>query len=193
MNMKETKSATRCRTRQEQRKCKQKEKNNKKRRRQRSMACAKAAQAQRTQSKKERKNKQVIRGGTWNTRGWGGRFARLDQAMKTECLLALASARKWCFCIFSDVRFSENGVREYNTKSGKWTVIIQGRVAIGLNAKWSKTWREGGAKVVHPGRTASTRCMAVEIAGEGWVRGWYLTAVYAPIGSRGPSKERDNM
>ena len=69
MNMKETKSATRCRTRQEQRKCKQKEKNNKKRRRQRSMACAKAAQAQRTQTKKERKNKQVIRGGTWNTRG----------------------------------------------------------------------------------------------------------------------------
>jgi hypothetical protein len=29
-----------------------------------------------------------IKGGTWNTRGWGAKYARIDQYMKTECLLA---------------------------------------------------------------------------------------------------------
>ena len=34
-----------------------------------------------------------IRGGTWNTRGWGAKYARIDQYMKTECLLTLLDAR----------------------------------------------------------------------------------------------------
>ena len=73
---------------------------------------------------------QILTGGTWNTRGWGAKYARIDQHMKSECIFALMAARKWEFALLTDIRFESNGVREYDTTRGKWIVVVQGKVGV---------------------------------------------------------------
>ena len=67
----------------------------------------------------------------------------------------MLGVRGWSFCMLTDLKFEENGVREYSTDKKKWTVIIQGRVGIAIDAEWTNSWREGGAKVYHPGRATA--------------------------------------
>eukprot|EP00969_Alexandrium_andersonii_P133025 5882456-Alexandrium_andersonii.AAC.1 len=49
--------------------------------------------------------------------------------------------------MLSDVAFPENGVQEYRADSTVWTIVVQGKVAIAMNERWAKCWREAGAQV----------------------------------------------
>ena len=137
----------------------------------------------------------MVKGGTWNTRGWGGKYARVDPFLKVECLLAMIDARDWAFCLFTDVKSSVNGVREYKTRKNAYTVIIQGKVAMALREDWASKWRQGGARPHFPGqaRSGSTRCMAIEVAGAGHRRGWFLVAVYAPVSGNKTTAMRERL
>ena len=123
-----------------------------------------------------------IKGGTWNTRGWGGALRHSDPYMKTQCLLRLVEKRKWKFCLFTDTRFEENGVREYRQGGRKWTVITQGKVAIAIDEEWAKWWRDSGAKVFTTGtpENKDNRVMGIQVNRRGWRRGIFLVAGYAP-------------
>ena len=54
----------------------------------------------------------------------------------------------------TDLKYPDNGVREYQTRKQKWVIVIQGKVGIALNEEWAAKWRESGA---------ATRCMAISI------------------------------
>ena len=95
--------------------------------------------------------------GAWNTRCFGATEGQIDPAMKAEALIALWEARGWAAVLLSDVKFAHNGVREYIGKTGKWVVVIQGKVAIALNEVMTALWRTGGAKTMHAGQARKTR------------------------------------
>ena len=111
-----------------------------------------------------------IKVGTWNVRGFGGRFARIDQALKAECIFSLMESRGWEVGMLSDLSFEMNGVREFRTSRQTWTLIIQGKVGIALNREWASDWREAGAKVWCLGEpeNTETRVMAVGTDRVGW-------------------------
>ena len=94
-------------------------------------------------------------------RGWGGKYARLDTHMKAGCIWSVLDAKQWKFSLFPDMKFEHNGIREYHTKNNKWTLIVQGKVGIALDARWTEEWRNSGAKVTFPGKpdNKDNRCM----------------------------------
>ena len=61
-----------------------------------------------------------LKGGTWNVRGFGGAYARIDPYMKMECMLQLFESRGWSFCILTDLKFTYTGVRQYKSKKQTW-------------------------------------------------------------------------
>ena len=80
------KGATRTQIRAVLRRHKQTVKKNKKRKEHRFRILAKRAVAKEAGLRKPRKARTVqVRGGTWNTRGWGAKYARIEQYLKTEC------------------------------------------------------------------------------------------------------------
>ena len=56
---------------------------------------------------------------TWNTRGWGAQFAEIDQAVKAKCLLSVLEAKGAGLTVLTDLKFRENGVKEYWTAKQK--------------------------------------------------------------------------
>ena len=130
--------------------------------------------------------KKAVKGGTWNTRGWGGRYARIDPYLKAECLFRLANIRGWQFCLFTDLKYPENGVREYTTGGGKWTMVVQGKVGIALIQKWTDWWRESGAKTWYPGTAGNreNRELAIQLNRKGWRKGLFRGGICAGIGDQ---------
>jgi hypothetical protein len=150
--------------------------------------------------KKKEKIKNVwgeghLRGGTWNTRLMGSPNGRLDPFLKMECFLALFESRGWSFALLSDMKFPQNGVRQYETEKQtmSWTLIVQGKVAIMLNQGLAELWRKSGAILECVGRTdiSTTRAMAITIKQKGWQRGLRLISVYAPTSAHSTMKERE--
>ena len=94
-----------------------------------------------------------------------------------------------------DVKFVQNGCREYHHNGRTWTLVHRGRVGIMLSDSLTAKWREGGAHVVARGRAdrRTTRCMSVLIPRKGRHRGMSLMAVYAPVSGRASAKERDKF
>ena len=137
--------------------------------------------------------KEALIGGTWNVRGLGGPYVRLDPYLKMRCILTLCETRGWSFCTLSDLKFRENGVREYATKKQKWLLIVQGRVGILLNERMSRRWREAGAKIVCAGRAdvCTTRVMGVKFERSGWREGLLIVATYAPTSDPREEKVRE--
>ena len=72
----------------------------------------------------ESMEKESLIRGTWNVRGLGGPYVRLDPYLKMRCILTLCETRGGSFCTLSGLKFRENGVREYATKKQKWLLIV---------------------------------------------------------------------
>ena len=104
-----------------------------------------------------------FRGGTWNTRGLGAAAGSVDPRLKVECILALMSSRRWEYAMLTDLKFSQNGVREYEYKGRKWSLIIRGKVGVMLSSNLTAEWREGGSKVAVAGRHDSMNTRSVSI------------------------------
>ena len=93
----------------------------------------------------------------------------------------------------TDLNLPYNGVREYTTEKGKWTMIVQGKVGFLLDEELTDRWRVGGAKVVMVGSTTSnlTRVVMVSLPGCGRGRGLSLVASYAPTSKQSEAGERE--
>lgn len=130
----------------------------------------------------ERRGARLDVGGAWNTTGWGGKYSRIDQYLKTECILTVLDRRRWSFCLVSDLKFEENGVNRYTVNNTTWTMVIQGSVGVILDFELTEQWRESGANVstAKMAGERSTRCMAVQITANGGEDGLNLVSVYAP-------------
>ena len=152
----------------------------KEKKRKRQMGCRRAREKEKEAGRDLRRRD--VRGGTWNTRGLGAKFGRIDPFLRAQCFFTLFRKRKWDFALLSDLRYSGNGVREYGTKEEKWTLVVQGKVGIAMSARLTRLWREGGAKTEVVGRTdvSTTRAVAVSIPAKGWKKGMMLMATYAP-------------
>ena len=139
--------------------------------------------------------KQALKGGAWNVRLLGATEGKGDPKLKMECILAVCSSRKWDFAVFSDVRFSRKGVREYVHEGRTWTLIIRGKVASLLSDHLTRNWRDSGSMIHVSGRPDSptNRTMGVVINRRGWRRGLALVAVYAPLSDRAHAAERSTF
>ena len=139
---------------------------------------------------KEEEESVQTRIGTWNTRGLGAPASELDHALKIECILGLIERRRWKAALLSDLKFEEEGVREYQTKEQTW-IIIRGRVGIALNKEWAERWRRGGAEVTSIVKGKVNRSMAITIPREKNRKGIYLVCTYAPVFKGTNRKERE--
>ena len=111
-----------------------------------------------------RSGQQRVRVGCWNVRGFGGRFSRTDPWVKRECLFRIFETRKWNAVLLSDVAYPTAGVYEYRTARQVWTVVTQGRVAIALDAVWTRRWRDSGAVQYSAGGVRSGRsCRGISV------------------------------
>eukprot|EP00974_Lingulodinium_polyedra_P091423 8862417-Lingulodinium_polyedra.AAC.1 len=61
-------------------------------------------------SRKE-KGQEWVKFGTWNVRGFGGRYSRTDPEMKGKCIFDLLESRGWEVAMLTDLAFPGNGVR----------------------------------------------------------------------------------
>ena len=91
--------------------------------------------------------------------------------------------REWGAALLNDLKFGENGVRQYQTETQTWTLIMRGRVGVALNQKWTKIWRDNGATVLRTGKEedAKARVMAIDLKPRGPFKGIYLVSAYAPV------------
>ena len=163
-----------------QKRAKQVGKQLKERKRKRRMACKRAYQKKKEAALDLRRKD--VRGGTWNTRGLGASFGRTDPFLKAQCFFTLFEKRKWDYALLSDLKYSENGVREHRTKNARWTLVVQGKVGIAMSERLAKLWRDGGAIIDTVGRrdVSTTRMVATIVPAKGWKKGLMLLAAYAP-------------
>ncbi|CAK0853303.1 unnamed protein product [Prorocentrum cordatum] len=81
-----------------------------------------------------------------------------------ECLFRIFETRKWNAVLLSDVAYPTAGVYEYRTAHQVWTVVTQGRVAIALDAVWTRRWRDSGAVQYSAGGARSGRsCRGISV------------------------------
>ena len=141
----------------------------------------KTAEGKRGATKKRGK----LRGATWNVRRLGAIYGTICQNEKMECILNMCEARRWQFCLLTDLAFKDGGVREYAHKGNKWTLIIRGRVGILLNQQLAAGWRIGGAEVRATRRKEdqNTRSMAIRIRIGRGEKDVVLIVNYAPTSS----------
>ena len=97
--------------------------------------------------------------------------------------------------MLTDLVHRTNGVREFETAKGRWTMIIQGTVGILLDEGLTARWRTGGAEVVMVGRSdaRTNRCVMVKLCGKGKGRGLNLIAAYAPTSDYHKTDEREKF
>ena len=103
--------------------------------------------------------------------------------------------RGWSAAALTDLKFIEDGVREYESGSQKWTIIIQGKVGIALDEQFTEKWRKGGATTFHAKEFGGTpsRSIAVSIPSEGWKKGWFIISTYAPTSKRTELRAREHF
>ena len=151
-------------------------------------------QAQQHEQPKLRKTvKAGVKIGAWNVQKLGAPNG-LDQDIKHHVMFEFMESRGWSAALLSDVGYGGDETRGYNTSTQQWTVVVHGRVAIALNAKWAAQWRLGGCKkwVGDSSRTGVGRALSLEIPKQGWRKGYHLAAVYAPI-STAPAAQREQF
>ena len=118
------------------RKCRRAQKNWDRSKKHRSRAMAilavmrKKKRASDYKGERDSKKTQVVKGGTWNTRGWGVKYGGIEPYMNTECMLSLLDARGWEFCTFSKLMFTGSCVFEYQKEENTRTMIIYKKAGI---------------------------------------------------------------
>ena len=60
--------------------------------------------------------------GSWNTRGLGAPYGK-DQAAKFKAISHLLDERKWNAALLTDVKFPEDGFREFYVGHVPWLLI----------------------------------------------------------------------
>jgi hypothetical protein len=130
-----------------------------------------------------------IKMGTWNVRGLGAPHAVLDPLLKIQVLFQMFEKRSWKVVLLSDIGYGYTGCREYQTEHQSWLMIVHGKTAIVLDEEMARRWREGGSVVHHAPGEAKARGLAVNLPQQGWKKGLFLVAGYAPT-SESRVKER---
>ena len=137
--------------------------------------------------------KGYIRIGTWNTRGFGAQYGK-DPEGKLRCIAAVVAERRWNVALLTDLRFPENGCREFKVGSSTWLLIHEGRVGVALDPFFAHRWRGSGSTMYKAkGEDIHNRMIGVSIPGTGWKPGLLLIPIYAPLTGRTQLSHKDNF
>lgn len=120
--------------------------------------------------------------GIWNVRRWGATFTPYDPWLKTQAIFRLAKIRNWDIIILADVNMSDTEMTTVTVDSDEWSIILNGKVGIALNARTTTAWTAGGRRVYKP-RPTQGRSLMVHLPRKGYTKGLAIIAAYAPISS----------
>ena len=99
----------------------------------------------------------------------------MEQNKTTRRLFNLIERRGWEAAMLSDVAFGDIPIREYQTKTQTWTMIVRGKVAIALSEGMAARWIKGGAEI-WGAESKNNRSMALRIPRNGRRRGITIIA-----------------
>ena len=103
--------------------------------------------------------------------------------VKLAHMASVWAAKGWQIVILTDVAWKEQGIWEYETVNGKWTIVNTGRIAFAMDNVAGKRWRDGGSiwKKGRKDTSGQIRCASITIPRIGWRRGMHIVGVYITI------------
>ncbi|CAE7261281.1 unnamed protein product [Symbiodinium sp. CCMP2592] len=90
-------------------------------------------------------------------------------------------AQQWDVICLTDLKYPDDGTREYRYNGRDWYMVVLGRVGFLLSDVWYTWWEQGGAITYQ----RNLRAAAIGIPRRGWRRGVWLCAAYAPTSAAG--------